>query len=516
MLGASPGTAHTTRADTLVVIAWSLFLIPLFLWAADAFVQMPGRDSSAFLYVAQGILKGETPYLDRWDHKGPLIYLLNAVGLLLSEAWGIWLVQLAFLAGTCLVAGKLLCSRFGTVAGLFSLTLLLFYFGKFVEGGNLTEQYALMLQFMALALFARVECAKNSHAPKFLLILGALGTAAFMLRPNLVGIWFAIGLIWMPQRDDALRKVGWAAAGGLATLAVFIAWFALAGGLSALWDAVIVYNVNYSDVPLAARIGAVRETFERFFPLNWVLLLVWSIGLWQALSGNRASRARPLVRLAVVLLPVEVVFANLSGSPYQHYYLALLPVVCLLSAVAVGLLLDKFRARYPWIPVALFVPTGFTCVMHSNLIPDDVEKYWNLRAHAEQGDALVDHIREHTEEGDVILVWGAQSEYYVRSGRAAPTRFFYGYPLVRQGYGSPELVAEFTADLEASPPALIIDVKNDLMPSLDRAERERLRLLPPSPGVASLARFRHFFEFVDGEYERVRTIGASDVYHRER
>ena len=85
----SQETALATRAVMLVVIAWSLFLIPLFLWAVDAFVQMPRRDSGANLYVAQGMLEGETPYLDRWAHKGPLIYVLNAIGLLLSEAWGV-------------------------------------------------------------------------------------------------------------------------------------------------------------------------------------------------------------------------------------------------------------------------------------------------------------------------------------------------------------------------------------------------------------------------------------------
>ena len=507
----SLGTARTTRADTLVVIAWSLFLIPLFLWAADAFVQQPGRDSSAFLYVAQGILKGETPYLDRWDHKGPLIYALNAVGLLLSDAWGIWLVQLGFLAGTCIVAGKLLCSRFGTVAGLSALTVLLIYFPKFVEGGNLTEQYALMLQFLALAAFARDERKgeKLARSPKFLLILGALGATAFMLRPNLVGVWVAIGLIWMAQWGDAPRKVGWATAGGLAMLLIFIVWFALAGGLaalSALWDAVIVYNMRYADVPHAARVGAVREMLERFSPLTWVLLLVWSIGLWQALSGNTESSPSSLVRLAVVLLPVEIVFASLSGFLYQHYYLALLPVVCLLSAFAVRLLLDTYQARHPWIPVALFVLTAFTCVMHSNLIPDDVEKYGNLRAYAEPGDALVNHVREHTKEGDAILVWGAESRYYVHSGRSAPTRFFYGYPLVEQGYASSELVAEFTADVVANPPVLILDVQSDLLPSLDKTARERRH-------VASLDPFRDFFAFVDGEYERASTIGTSDVYH---
>ena len=55
--------------------------MPSFLLAIDSFIAKPGGDS-IFMYVAQGILEGEVPYLDRWDHKGPLLYLINAVGLL--------------------------------------------------------------------------------------------------------------------------------------------------------------------------------------------------------------------------------------------------------------------------------------------------------------------------------------------------------------------------------------------------------------------------------------------------
>lgn len=257
-ISAAAKPAHPkTRADTLIVIVWSLFLGVLFLYAADSFVKTPNRDSGAFLYVAKGILEGETPYIDRWDHKGPLLYLINAAGLLLSEVWGIWLVQLGFLVGTCLAAGKLLRAQFGTLATLFSLTILLVYFVKFVSGGNLTEQYALVFQFVALGLFVRVEQHGEPRPPPgFLLTLGALGGLAFLLRPNLMGVWVGMGLYWLVERDATLRKCGWAAAGGGSVLSVFVAWFAPAGGLFAFWDAVIVYNVcssAWDQIPSCSR-----------------------------------------------------------------------------------------------------------------------------------------------------------------------------------------------------------------------------------------------------------------------
>ncbi len=271
------------EVDAWVVIVGSLFLCVLFLYAVHSFVNFPFRDSGAFLYVAKGILDGEMPYIDRWDHKGPLIYIINVAGIVISDVWGIWLVQFGFLAGICLSAAKLFRSSFGTMAMLFSLMVLLAYFDKFVRPGNFTEEYALLFQFLALCLFVRVErrvryppCA-GCLLPA---LLGALGAALLLLRPNLVGVCAAIGVYWLIYWDDSARKFIWAGVGGAVVLLVVAAWFAAAGGLSHLWDAVFVYNVAYSNFSLGKTYHSARDSFELFFPLNWVILFGWSVGLW--------------------------------------------------------------------------------------------------------------------------------------------------------------------------------------------------------------------------------------------
>ena len=92
--------------------------------------------------------------------------------------------------------------------------------------------------------------------------LGALGVASLLLRPNLVGVWVAIGVCWLIYWDDSARKFIWAGVGGTMVLLVVATWFTAAGGLSHLWDAVFVYNVAYSQfslgkntIPLAIRLN---------------------------------------------------------------------------------------------------------------------------------------------------------------------------------------------------------------------------------------------------------------------
>jgi hypothetical protein len=57
---------------------------------------VPWTDSSVFLTIAQGMLRGKTPYLDFFDHKGPLIYFINAAGLALGGFTGAWFLELFF------------------------------------------------------------------------------------------------------------------------------------------------------------------------------------------------------------------------------------------------------------------------------------------------------------------------------------------------------------------------------------------------------------------------------------
>ena len=58
-----------------------LFLPASLLYYGNPLDHLPGTDNGVFLYGGQQLLAGKTPYLDFWDHKGPLIYFINAIGL---------------------------------------------------------------------------------------------------------------------------------------------------------------------------------------------------------------------------------------------------------------------------------------------------------------------------------------------------------------------------------------------------------------------------------------------------
>ena len=113
-------------------------------------------DSAVFVYVAKVILSGGMPYRDTFDHKGPLIYLFDALGLLIDNRVGIWIVEFTVIFITFLFAYKiarfLKCSQLlSCVVITIGFFVLLYYF----QGGNLTEEYASVFITVSLYYFLK-------------------------------------------------------------------------------------------------------------------------------------------------------------------------------------------------------------------------------------------------------------------------------------------------------------------------------------------------------------------------
>src|SRR5918994_798175 len=118
---------------------------------------LPSRDSGVFLYVGWRFLNGDIPYRDVWDHKPPLIYFVDALGIALTpdSLWGLWLLQFLFIFFTLFFVYKLLDREFGVYAALIGSIVLTSGLLTILEKGNVTEEYALLFQALCFWLFLR-------------------------------------------------------------------------------------------------------------------------------------------------------------------------------------------------------------------------------------------------------------------------------------------------------------------------------------------------------------------------
>ena len=331
------------RAIVVVVLVAILVHLPNFP-AGTA----PQEDAGVFLYAGQLILDGGLPYRDVWDHKPPLIYLLDALGLLLGggSIVGVWALQalgyvIAAVVGyrTFARAYGIRAALFGTLAWLLAAPRILLYEGNFA---NFIQIFAAPLQFITLALFLDEDVRQRRSWRS--IAIGATAAIALLLTPTILGLWGGLGLFVVGGRlrrgsiRGALDRGASRAAG--AAFPVLLAGIALAaaGIFGDAWDQAVRYNATYtSTVSWADRATSLAFGLRLLGSGGFLIVALAGAG-WALLALRdrtllpRASPARRLTCLALLALPLDVLLGSSSGREHGYYWLAALPTLGVLAA----------------------------------------------------------------------------------------------------------------------------------------------------------------------------------------
>jgi Dolichyl-phosphate-mannose-protein mannosyltransferase len=450
----------------LIFLVAAAVLLPY----SPAVMPMPQRDSGIFLYTGWRILQGELPYRDAWDHKPPVIYYIDALGLVSGSTWGIWLLELCSLFISSLFCFLLVRTGFGALPGLFSTGLLMLGLFPLLQGGNLTAEYALPLQWFCLWL------ARSADRDDFRSIrgfsIGILTGMMFFTRPNTIGVGLAIMLYLIVQRWLAGQKrrltgelLAIAAGGMLVSLMVF-GYFYAQNILGDFWEAVFRYNTFYSAVGLRQRlislvIGLGGLASSGLLPLAF---LGYSVALaWQVYRQSEIpSAGRVLVAILLIDLPLELVLAFLPGYAHPHYLISVLPALVCLAGFVLWLMLDQLtRIQAPGWTQSLYTVAALAFFGWFSM-GNSLQTWLELRRWSD--DSLAKYILQNTTPQESVLVWSKEGGINYQAKRRSPTRYVYLSPLYTPGFASPERITEFLDELLRDPPKMILDAPDDELP----------------------------------------------------
>lgn len=459
----------------------------------------PAEDSGVFFYAAQRLLDGGAPYRDIWDHKPPGVYFVDAVGLALGRQTGVWLVQVASLVAAALLGFRALRRVFGAAAALVgSVAWLVTVPRLFLEYGqtSFVEFYALPLQFGALLLLKDLRTLSTGRA----IAIGSLGGAAFLLKPTLVGIWLAIGLVMLLRgRRSAVMPLALVAVGALVPIAFVVAWAAARGVLGEMVDQALVYNRAYAAfAPLSDRVDAVLSGLRLTLPSGLALIAV-AAWLYALLTRRHAPT---LLGVALLAFPIEIALST-WGRGYHYYFIPWLPAMAILTSFAASEVLRNVPARLARPVLVLGVLA--MCVLPALLVA-------RLALTTDEGRARAAgaYLAANTKPDDTVLIWGSHTEVLFLAGRRSPTRYVYQYAaLATRGYATPARVEELLTDLRRERPALILDASSEsfVTPPLDLAAFSAW--VSPEPQYAPLPELARVIEYIVANYVRAGTEPAT-------
>lgn len=507
-----------------------LFLLIACLLVYGAFLPLrdnyyPSHDYAIFSYIGKQILRGKMPYTELWDHKPPVIFYLNALGLKMANGSlaGIWLLEFAaFFTGSLLLLSVL--KRF--FPKWISLPVLFFgilHYVRVLDFGNYTEEISLFFSLCALAIYFSGKLSGHSRISGFL--CGCLCGLAFTCKQNTIGGWIALFILDIlpiisfgnKAKQMKKRAAFWLFA-GIAFFLINLGWvvyFASNHALEAYWDVAFLFNFIYSEHSTDSRLACAFTTLTFLPSVSFFLaagFLSWVPEVFRLFKDGLLTfvRKHPLTAWTVIDLPIELFFAGLSGMNYQHYFILCIPPVIILLCSMIFHLTSKLSISGKRFQTGILLLLGLLSLPLAPSFRDNYERrtpssYTKVR----------DYLLENTTENESILVWGSRTAIYVMSERYAPTAYFNERPLyLFPGEIQKSQWEELHADLKKDPPQVIIYTHDTALPFVSVNE-----------GVCQSPYFSDYtqpvFQFFCDNYKYETTINpefhdAWDVYSRKQ
>ena len=422
----------------------------------------PGTDQGVYLYIAHQLLNGAPPYRDVFDNKGPLLYLINALGLILGGGsfWGVYVLEYCLLAVSTVLTYLLLKLRTGWLIAALATLFFVLQVAHIAVGDH--------------ELFRKPKIEPRRPA---WFVAGLLGAGAFFLKPTGLGFWAALLLtvVLVCLRTGEWRRwlprLSLGVAGAALGSALFLAYLSVVGALRPFAADFLGFNFLYVGTnSMAARLSSIGYGAGKVGHLAMAaVLLSWLLTLRRILRrGGKRTGGDLLALFAIVWLPVEVALSATSGySREQYYFPWLLPATLVL---AFGLVeLSKFgrRAsaggRFPlgW-AAALLAVVAFAglCAPTVTLLHDlggSLIHYHYYATQKRPAAEVAAYVDAHTTPGDTVLVWGGyNATINFLAKRSSPTPYVMQECLYWSSWADKH-APEFLRDLEAHPPALILD-----------------------------------------------------------
>jgi hypothetical protein len=434
------------------------------------------RDSGVFLYVGWRILNGELPYRDIWDHKPPVVFYINALGLEIfnTSRWGVWIIEFLFLLTAAITGYYLIKKSLGTISAVLSSLLWLLTLVFVIQGGNLTEEYALPMQFAALWLAIDIDKPDLQDWRYFL--IGVIWGAAFFTKQTSIGVWMAIIIYLILRRlisgkiSRLIREILLVIGGSFAFGIPIAIFFGAQGTLPQFWNAAFQFNLVYAKTatglstrlaPLISGIKPLTSTgFLQISMIGYAFAVIMIL-----YKKSTFGKWYPLLLIGLIDLPIELILVSISGAIYPHYYIAMLPVLSLFAGVIFWVCNSQISALGIKDSAKFLFVIGIMGIFFWTSFKDYKDQVFTYRRIGNE--TVINYIKSNTAPDDYVLMWGAESSINFFALRRSPTRFVYQYPLYKKGYVDEQMIEEFLGDIISKRPRLIIDTKNTMTPFYD-------------------------------------------------
>lgn len=334
-------------------------------------------DVNFIFTIGKSLNNGTILYKEVFDHKGPLLYFLNAFAAWISDTsyLGIWLLEIISITGFFFFSIK--CVRLFTEKDTFLYVLLPLYAllvlttDAFAHGGS-TEELCLLPLTYSLYYFLKILNDKEIEQIEHFLV-GACVGFVFWTKYTILGMYigaYLTLLIHVIIKKDIKKFLNMLKnfAGFLIVTACIFIYFIANSALYDLWDVYFYCNIFlYNEsTPLFSKIFTAITTVAGSSLVNKLLFIPIYLGfLWMFLKKKKES----IFCIASYATAGIFIF---FGAAYYYYTFALVAYAFLALYVGCEVLAmifkDKYQSRYtlPPILISMILCAGISYFLSDN------------------------------------------------------------------------------------------------------------------------------------------------------
>lgn len=422
---------------------------PVLMAVLCAFLALMIASSSSFLYatnfwtdtniyftIGRGMTQGLMPYRDLFDHKGPLLFMLYALGACVSKTSfiGVFMLEVASLAAALYAGWRTVC-----LYGEGRLTLLAMPLTAmaaccctaFTQGGS-AEEFCLPALVMGIALTLALLKNRTAHPKAAQMLLGAATGWVFLIKYTDCGLFGGLGLClllglmvqqgWLAALGAAVRML----AGAMLVCLPTVGYLAANGVLKDWIDVYFIQNLfDYSGTPmsLTGHLYNALAYLRTQSLVNPALALAAGAGMLFIVADAIRTRERGFWALALAvpmgagLLLLTCYWGEMAHPYYALVFAALVPV----GLIPLGWIApkpEKSGLRVMALPVAGMLAVAPVCMGLCAAVPlMSVKK-------ADMPQTIFAAMMNQEEEPTLLDITSLDQGFYLAAGITPNCRYF--------------------------------------------------------------------------------------------
>ena len=343
-------------------------------------------DVSIYHTIGKGILFDKIPYKDLFDHKGPLIFFIYALGYFIypDSLFGMFILSSISLS-ISITAIYFLSKLFIKVyLSIISAMVYPVFWVIFLQFGGSAEEFILTFMVVSLAFF--IYYFKHNtviHNPFIMFLHGVMFISVFLIKLNLVIFWIPFLIyIFLNLLLNKLYKNLFTNAisficGCLFVLIPLFIYFLINDAFSDFFTAYIVLNLQYGRVDIVNYWYFIIGLILRFFSNITANFICFPIMVFGVMSFSFTKILKSFYQRLIILASfLGVLYMLYSPGVNMLYYYIIFTLFFPLGTISIFYFIqNKLISKKPFskliVVISFFVCT-LTCIHKQDLFGNNI------------------------------------------------------------------------------------------------------------------------------------------------